>query len=99
VTDPVLYPVALLRPYDNLDAVGDDGWSLDRLIADARTRGIRKPLEIAQSAAQLADGDAAVYVFNGQHRLAAARALGLTHVPVTPATRSEDAVYPEHVFG
>jgi ParB-like chromosome segregation protein Spo0J len=99
VTDPVLYPVALLRPYDNLDAVGDDGWSVDRIVADARTHGILKPLEVAQSAAQLDAGDDAIYVFNGQHRLAAAQALGLTHVPVVPATRSEDAVYAEAVFG
>lgn len=99
MTEPVLYPVALLRPYDNLDEVGDDGWSLDRLIADAAIYGIREPLEVAQSAAQLATGDDAVYVFNGQHRLATAQALHLTHVPVVPATRSEDAVYAEDVFG
>lgn len=99
MTDPVLFPVALLRPYDNLDAVGDDGWSVERLIADARTHGIRKPLEVAQSAAQLEAGDDAIYVFDGQHRLATAQALGLTRVPVVPFTRSEDAVYPEHVFG
>ena len=99
MTEPVLFPVALLRAYDNLDAVGDDGWDLDRLISDARVHGIRKPLEVAQSAAQLATGDDAIYVFNGTHRLAAAQALELTHVHVVPATRSEDAVYPEHVFG
>jgi hypothetical protein len=97
--EPVLVRVADLIAYDDLDARGDDGWDIEALLADARVHGIRKPLEVAHSAAQLAVGDAGLYVFNGTHRLAVARTLGLEHVYAVPAVSSEDAVWAESLFG
>lgn len=96
--EPVLFPVADLIAYDNLDTYGDDGWDVDRLLADVRVHGIRTPLEIARSAAHLATGDRRVFVFNGIHRLTVARILDLRLVPVAPFTRNEDAVYAEDIF-
>lgn len=93
------YPVAALVAYDDLDAVGDEGWSVDRLLDDVRVNGIVEPLEVAYSAAHLARGEHTVFVFNGQHRLEVARRLRLEQVPVTPALSSEDAVWIEDLFG
>lgn len=91
--DPEAFPVALLRPYDHLDATGNHGYTLDRLLREVRRDGvIREPLHIGYSAAQVAAGDRAIYVFDGQHRLEVARRLGISHVPVRSAWRSEDAL-------
>lgn len=71
-----MHPVAKLEHWDNVDASGDEGWSLDALVDDIARVGIQNPLEVV-----LHQGK--VYVVNGQHRLAAARKLGLALVPVT----------------
>lgn len=96
---PVMFPVCDLVAYDDLDAVGDEGWDVERLLADVRVHGIRESLEVAHSADHLARGEATVFVFNGVHRLTVARMLGIERVPVVPFTRNEDAVWVEELFG
>lgn len=96
---PVMVAVNDLVPYDDLDEFGDDGWDVQRLLPAVAAHGILKPLEVAHSAVHLARGDQTVFVFNGIHRLHVARLLAMVEVPVLPAVSSEDAVWPEGIFG
>jgi hypothetical protein len=91
--NPDAFPVSLLHHYDNVDAAGDDGYTQERLEREIRASGrVEKRLEVAHSKKQLAKGDQSIYVFNGNHRLLAARNLRIQYVPVVSHWRSEDAV-------
>ena len=90
---PEQFPISLLHDYDRLDMVGNDGWTVERITQDVRRTGrIRRPLDIGFSAAEVANGNYTIYVFDGHHRLAVARTQAIYHVRVRSAWRADDAV-------
>jgi glutaredoxin-like protein NrdH len=70
---------------------GDKGFDTDWLIRDIRANGIKHPLEI------VTDGTHA-HIDNGHHRLAAARAAGLSHVPAYVVKVDEENYPTDHLF-
>lgn len=68
--------------YVTSDGCSSDGWGQDELIDDIAQHGIREPLEVANVTWQ----GARTRVFDGNHRLVAARRLCLTHVPAVDGT-------------
>jgi hypothetical protein len=75
-----MHPVDKLHHWDNPDwGMGDEGWDPKELETSIREKGVQNPLEVVTSHHE----PGKVFVVQGQHRLAAARAVGRTHVPVT----------------
>jgi len=66
-------------PARRVGDVGDEGWTIDELIADIRTNGLQNPIEVGRSRVDLKH-DTKIYAFNGNHRLAACQQLGLRFI-------------------
>ncbi len=75
-------PVDKIAYYDDPSTgLGDDGWDVAGLIEAIGRDGQRMEIAVGRSLWSLAhDGDDGVAAFNGNHRLAACRALGLTTI-------------------
>jgi hypothetical protein len=71
--------VEFLDPPDSRH--GDDGWDIDDLSLSIASNGIESPLIVGQCQSWIDDGNDGVFVWNGNHRLAVAKKLGLKYVP------------------
>lgn len=76
---PFYLPVSVIAFYDDPYAgVGDDGYDIDTLKAEIeRDGGVIYSIQVGKSAAS---NDGKVYVFNGNHRLAACKELGIPEI-------------------
>lgn len=84
VLDLFQLPTAVVEFYDDpTQGVGDEGWTIDELVDEMQTNGMRQrtPIEVGRSRVDMKySGDTNVYAFNGNHRLAACKKLGLQFV-------------------
>lgn len=89
---PFTLPTSVVEYYDDpTENIGDEGWSLEELEADIRQHGVQEPILVAKSLHQMEKGGHDVYAFNGNHRLAVARKLGIRMIPCMAPSWADDA--------
>ena len=88
-----LPPDSILFYDDPQHSPGDENWTMESLSQQVSQDGeILSPLQIGRSAWALEhESDVSVFAFNGNHRLAVAKDLGLPWIPCE-ASAAEDAV-------
>ncbi len=85
-------PVNKLEHLDEPNTQGDDGWNNEEMHASVAKYGVIQPVTVAKSKHEIEhNNNHTVYVWNGNHRLKAAKEHGITHLRCTHHTGSEDA--------
>jgi ParB-like chromosome segregation protein Spo0J len=76
---------------DPTNNIGDDGWNMEDLESDIIANGQQNPLLVAKSLYQMQHGDNNIYVFNGNHRLAILKKIGIKMAYCMAPSDADDA--------